>query len=70
MYRGYSKISITEVDKNLAPISKDSLVFTGNIRGGLEGTHVYKINGYYYLYSTYGGVDGIQAALRSKKHLQ
>lgn len=63
---GYGKISITEVDKNFAPISKDSLVFTGDIRGGIEGTHVYKINGYYYLYCTYGGVDGIQVALRSK----
>lgn len=63
---GYSKISITEVDGNLAPIGKDSLVFTGNIRRGLEGMHVYKINDYYYLYGTYGGLDGIQVALRSK----
>jgi beta-xylosidase len=63
---GYSKISITEVDKNIAPISKDSLVFTGDIRRGLEGMHVYKINDYYYLYGTYGGLDGIQVALRSK----
>src|SRR5688572_29685740 len=44
---GYSKISITEVDNNLAPVGKDSLVFTGDIRKGLEGMHVYKINGYY-----------------------
>ncbi|MFT3934074.1 MAG: glycoside hydrolase 43 family protein [Chitinophagaceae bacterium] len=64
--QGYGKISITEVDSNLVAIDKDSLVFKGNIRGGLEGTHVYKINGYYYLYSTYGGVSGIQVALRSK----
>lgn len=63
---GYSKISITELNKNFAPISKDSLVYTGDIRGGLEGTHVYKIDGYYYLYCTYGGLDGIQVALRSK----
>lgn len=63
---GYSKISITEVDADLAPIGKDSLVFTGDIRRGLEGMHVYKINGYYYLYGTYGGLDGIQVALRSK----
>ena len=63
---GYSKISITEVDRNLAALSKDSMVFTGNIRKGLEGMHVYKINGYYYLYGTYGGLDGIQVALRSK----
>lgn len=63
---GYNKISITEVDNNLAPIGKDSLVFTGDIRRGLEGAHVYKINGYYYLYCTYGGLDGFQVALRSK----
>ena len=64
--QGYNNISITEVDSNLAPVSKDSLVFVGNIRKGLEGTHVYKINGYYYLYCTYGGRDGMQVALRSK----
>lgn len=64
--QGYNKISITEVDANLSPIGPDSLVYTGDIRKGLEGAHVYKINGYYYLYCTYGGRDGIQVALRSK----
>ena len=63
---GYSKISITEVNPDLSPKGNDSLVFTGDIRKGLEGSHVYKINGYYYLYATYGGLDGIQVALRSK----
>jgi len=63
---GYSKISITELKKDFSPKTSDSVVFTGDIRRGLEGTHVYKINGYYYLYSTYGGRDGIQVALRSK----
>jgi beta-xylosidase len=63
---GYSKIYITELNNNFAPKGNDSLVYTGDIRKGLEGTHVYKINGYYYLYCTYGGVDGIQVALRSK----
>lgn len=63
---GYSKISITELNQDFSAKSKDSLVFTGNIRNGIEGTHVYKINGYYYLYCTYGGLDGIQVALRSK----
>jgi beta-xylosidase len=63
---GYNEIYMTELDTNFAPIGPDSLVFTGDIRHGLEGTHVYKINGYYYLYSTYGGLDGFQAALRSK----
>jgi beta-xylosidase len=63
---GYSKIYITELNKDFSPKTKDSLIYVGDIRPGLEGTHVYKINGYYYLYSTYGGRDGIQIALRSK----
>ncbi len=63
---GYSTIYVTELDTNFAPKGDDVLVYTGDIRRGLEGTHVYKINGYYYLYCTYGGVDGIQVALRSK----
>ncbi len=62
---GYNKIFITELDKNFAPKGPDSLVFTGDIRRGLEGTHVYKISGFYFLYCTYGGLDGFQAALRS-----
>jgi len=63
---GYSKIFVTELDTDFAPNGNDSLVYTGDIRKGLEGTHVYEINGYYYLYGTYGGVDGIQVALRSR----
>lgn len=63
---GYNRISITEVDRNLAPLNEDKLVYEGDIRGGLEGAHVYKINGYYYLYCTYGGLDGFQVALRSR----
>lgn len=63
---GNTKILVTELDKNFAPLTKDSLVFTGSLRKGLEGTHLYKIDGYYYLYSTYGGSNGFQVALRSK----
>ncbi|WP_443938731.1 glycoside hydrolase family 43 protein [Pedobacter sp. MW01-1-1] len=63
---GYGKILMTELNEDFSPKSADSLVFTGDIKGGLEGTHVYKINGYYYLYCTYGGLNGIQVALRSK----
>jgi beta-xylosidase len=63
---GYGKISITELNPDFSPKNNDVLVYTGDIRDGLEGTHVYKINGYYYLYGTYGGRDGIQVALRSK----
>ena len=63
---GYNTIYITELDTNFTAIDDDVLVYTGDIRPGLEGCHVYKLNGYYYLYCTYGGRDGFQVALRSK----
>jgi beta-xylosidase len=63
---GYSNIYVTELDTNFAAKGNDVLVFAGDIRAGLEGSHVYKENGYYYLYCTYGGGDGFQVALRSK----
>jgi beta-xylosidase len=63
---GYNEIRITEVDENLEARDDDVLVYTGDIRGGLEGSHIYRINGYYYLYCTYGGLDGFQVALRSE----
>jgi beta-xylosidase len=63
---GYSNISITELDTNFTAKSSDVLVYAGDIRPGLEGAHAYKINGYYYLYCTYGGGDGFQVALRSQ----
>jgi len=44
---GYNEIYITEVDGDLAPVGEDVLVYTGDIRGGLEGMHVYRINGYF-----------------------
>lgn len=63
---GFNDIKVTELDSNFAPKGNDVVVYKGDIRPGLEGTHVYKLNGYYYLYCTYGGKDGFQVALRSK----
>jgi beta-xylosidase len=63
---GIDSIKVTELDTNFAPKGNDVLVFTYTYRKGLEGTHMYKINGYYYLYCTYGGGDGFQVALRSR----
>jgi beta-xylosidase len=63
---GYGDISVTELNPDFSAKGEDVPVFTGDIRRGLEGMHVYKINGYYYLYGTYGGRDGIQVALRSR----
>lgn len=67
VFHGYSTLSLTEVNKNdLSPLSADSVIFRGTFRGGFEGTHVYKLNGLYYIFGTYGGDDGYQACLRSK----
>jgi beta-xylosidase len=63
---GYNRIFVTELNPDFSPKGQDVLVFTGDIRRGLEGSHVYKIDGNYFLYSTYGGKDGIQVAFRSK----
>lgn len=63
---GYNKIYVTELDSNFVAIDKDVLVFEGDIRNGLEGAHLYKIDEYYFLFGTYGGLDGFQVALRSK----
>ena len=63
---GYGEILMTELNPDFSAKGEDVLFFKGDIRHGLEGMHVYSINGYYYLYGTYGGRDGIQVALRSK----
>ena len=63
---GIDNINISELNANFAPKGNYVLVFTYTHRKGLEDTHMYKINGYYYLYCTYRGGDGFQVALRSK----
>jgi len=40
---GYNTIYITELDTNFVAKNNDVLVFSGDIRPGLEGSHVYKI---------------------------
>lgn len=44
----YGKISVTELNNDFSLVAKDSLVFVGDIRGGIEGSHIYKQNGKYY----------------------
>ena len=38
----------------------------GLFREGLEGSRLYKIGEYYYIYSTYGGWPAFQTVFRSK----
>lgn len=63
---GINELRIAELDQdfNVVPGS-EQLVFTYTFRQGLEGSHLYKINGYYYIYATYGGFPAFQVALRA-----
>ena len=63
---GYNEIFMTELNPDFSPKTENVLIYKGDIRPGLEGSHLYKINGYYYIMCTYGGKDGFQACLRSK----
>jgi hypothetical protein len=63
---GIDNLRIVELDENFDAIpGTDQLVYTYTVKSGLEGSHLYKINGYYYIYATYSGWPGYQAALRS-----
>jgi len=64
---GIDDIKITELDANfIAKSGTEKSVFKYTFRTGLEGSHLYKINGYYYIYATYGGYPAFQVALRSQ----
>lgn len=50
--------------KTLKKISSERVISVGN---GCEGSHMYHIGDYYYIYATYGGTEGSQTIFRSKK---
>ena len=52
--------------KTLAKLSSTKVLSVGN---GCEGSHMYHIGDYYYLYCTYGGTEGSQTIFRSKNPL-
>lgn len=61
---GYNHITMCELDADFNFIREKEIIVRE--RSGLEGCHLYKIGGYYYLYSTYGGYPSGQVAFRSK----
>ena len=66
---GINNIYIAELDENFNEVSgnnKRVISETDLVKSGLEGSHLYKINGYYYIYATYGGWPAYQVAFRSK----
>jgi xylan 1,4-beta-xylosidase len=65
----FSGILLTELDTvTLKPISEPLKIFKGSERGLVEGPHLYKINGYYYLITAEGGTtyDHAVTVARSK----
>ncbi len=63
---GINTLKIAELDEDFAVVpGSEQEVYSYTIKEGLEGSHLYKINGYYYIYATYGGWPAYQVALRS-----
>lgn len=54
----FSGILLTELDpKTLKPIAEPVKIFGGSVRGMVEGPHIYKKGGYYYLFTAEGGTE-------------
>jgi len=66
---GINNLHIAQLDADFNVV-KDQAITLGAIQSGLdnsatEGSHLYKINGYYYIYATTGGYYASQVAYRS-----
>lgn len=54
----FTGILLTEIDpSSLKPISKPVKIFKGSERGLVEGPHLYKVDGWYYLITAEGGTS-------------
>ncbi|MCL2322461.1 MAG: glycoside hydrolase family 43 protein, partial [Oscillospiraceae bacterium] len=54
----FTGIILTELDKDsLKPVSKPVKIFKGSKKGSVEGPHIYKKDGYYYLFTAEGGTE-------------
>lgn len=60
---GTGGINICELDTAFNFVQEKSVLAN---KPGLEGSHLYKIGDYYYIYATYGGWPSGQVAFRSK----
>ncbi|MBR3454757.1 MAG: glycoside hydrolase 43 family protein [Bacteroidaceae bacterium] len=62
---GIGDIWVNKLDPvTLQKISSQRVISVGN---GCEGSHMYHIGDYYYIYATYGGTEGSQTIFRAKK---
>ena len=60
---GIGNIQMCELDEDFNFIQEQRVI---SDKEGLEGSHLYKIGEYYYIYATYGGWPSGQAVFRSK----
>jgi beta-xylosidase len=60
---GIGNIQMCELDEDFNYIKEQNVL---KDKSGLEGSHLYKIGDYYYIYATYGGWPSGQAVFRSK----
>jgi xylan 1,4-beta-xylosidase len=68
-YDQFSGILVTELDpKSLSPITEPVKIFKGSERGLVEAPHIYKKDGYYYLFTAEGGTkyEHAETIARSK----
>ena len=66
----FAGILLTQIDpKTLQPISDTVKIFEGTDRGLVEGPHIYKKDGYYYLFTAEGGTtyNHAETVARSKE---
>ena len=62
---GIGDIWVNKLNPNTyQKVSSQKVISVGN---GCEGSHMYHIGDYYYIYATYGGTEGSQTIFRSKK---
>ena len=59
---GIGDISVSQLDENFKAVKTEKVISVGN---GCEGSHMYHIGDYYYIYATYGGTEGSQTIFRS-----
>jgi beta-xylosidase len=62
---GINTLHIAKLNENFEVV-EDHEVATWSKKEGLEGSRLYKIGSYYYIYSTYGGWPAYQTVFRSK----
>ena len=60
---GIGNIQMCELDEDFNFVQEKRVISN---KDGLEGSHLYKIGDYYYIYATYGGWPSGQAVFRSK----